>query len=171
MDIARHRKRQSQGSDFSTIVREWSPTDNATRSPWGPWLWRLPIIIMVVLVLLPVSVIVVSWADPQTELWQPLIETQLARLLGNTIILVLGVGFWILVLGVSLVWLAVVCVFPGRRCLDWALLLRLAIPTYVVAFVFLGVMDYAGPIHSLWRVLFGDDPPFLLVHGPLCVVC
>src|SRR5690625_7971963 len=72
MDIARHRKRQSQGSDFSTIVREWSPTDNATRSPWGPWLWRLPIIIMVVLVLLPVSVIVVSWADPQTELWQHL---------------------------------------------------------------------------------------------------
>src|SRR5690625_6113055 len=170
MDIARHRKRQSQGSDFSTIVREWSPTDNATRSPWGPWLWRLPIIIMVVLVLLPVSVIVVSWADPQTELWQHLIETHLARLLGNTIILVKGVAFWTLLLGLSQAWLTALCEFHGRRWLDWALMLPLAIPTYVVAFVFLGLMDYAGPIQSLWRNLFGADTPFLPVRGPLGVV-
>src|SRR5690625_5607405 len=107
---------------------------------------------MVVLVLLPVSVIVVSWAAPQTGLWQHLIDAQLARLLGNTSILVLGVGFWTLLLGVSLGWLTAVCEFPGRRWLDWALMLPLAIPTYVVAFVFLGLMDYAGPIQSLWQI-------------------
>src|SRR5690625_2036755 len=49
-------------------------------------------------------------------------------------------------------------------------MLPLAIPTYVVAFVFLGLMDYAGPIHSLWRNLFGADTPFLPVRGPLGVV-
>ena len=111
---------------------------------------------MVVLVLLPVSVIVVSWADPQTELWQHLIETQLARLLGNTIILVLGVGFWTLLLGVSLAWLTAVCEFPGRRWLDWALMLPLAIPTYVVAFVWTMRAQYkvCGATSSVPILLF-----------------
>ncbi|MDQ2076087.1 iron ABC transporter permease [Marinimicrobium sp. ABcell2] len=155
---------------MSSIARPWSSVDHTRRSLWGPWLWRLPVILMVALVLLPVSVIVFSWSDPQTELWQHLIETQLARLLGNTLILVLGVGFWTLCLGVSLAWLTAVCDFPGRRWLDWALMLPLAIPTYVVAFVFLGIMDYAGPVQSLWRSLFGADTPFLPVRGPLGVV-
>lgn len=155
---------------MSSIARPWSSAHGPQRSAWGPWLWRLPVIFMVALVLLPVSVIVFSWSDPQTALWQHLIETQLARLLGNTIILVLGVGFWTLLLGVSLAWLTAVCDFPGRRWLDWALMLPLAIPTYVVAFVFLGIMDYAGPVQSTWRTLFGVETPFLPVRGPLGVV-
>jgi iron(III) transport system permease protein len=117
-----------------------------------------------------VSVILFSWGNAQTDIWQHLIATQLGRLLENTLILVLGVGFWTLLLGVSLAWLTGVCEFPGRRWLDWALMLPLAIPTYVVAFVFLGLMDYAGPMQSLWRDLFGAGAPFPPVRGPLGVV-
>ncbi len=38
------------------------------------------------------------------------------------------------------------CEFPGRRWLEWALLLPLAIPGYVLAFVAIGFLDYAGPV-------------------------
>lgn len=148
----------------------WSSAPSARQPRWQAWLWRLPVWIMAGLVLMPVSVILLSWGDAQTELWQHLIETQLARLLSNTAILFVGVGAWTLVLGVSLAWLTSVCEFPGRRWLDWALMLPLAVPTYVVAFVFLGLMDYAGPIQTFWRQLFGADTPFLPVRGPLGVV-
>ncbi|WP_111641359.1 ABC transporter permease [Marinimicrobium alkaliphilum] len=137
---------------------------------WQSWLWRLPIGFMVVLVLLPVSVILLSWGDAQTDVWQHLIATQLGRLLENTFILIVGVGLWTLALGVSLAWLTGVCEFPGRRWLEWALMLPLAIPTYVVAFVFLGLMDYSGPVQSTWRQWFGADTGFIPVRGPLGVV-
>ncbi len=125
---------------------------------------------MAALVLMPVSVILLSWGDAQTDIWQHLIQTQLGRLLENTLILVVGVGLWTLMLGVGLGWLVAVCEFPGRRWLDWALMLPLAVPTYVVAFVFLALTDYAGPIQTLWRSWFGPEVPFLPVRGPLGVV-
>ena len=125
---------------------------------------------MVALVLMPVSVIVFSWTQGQVDIWQHLIQTQLGRLLKNTLVLFLGVGSWTLVLGVSLAWLTSVCEFPGRRWLDWALMLPLAIPTYVVAFVFLALTDYAGPLQSLWRDWLGPETPFLPVRGSLGVV-
>ncbi|TQV77660.1 iron ABC transporter permease [Exilibacterium tricleocarpae] len=117
------------------------------------------------LVLLPVSVIVLSWGSAQTEVWQHLIATQLSRLLGNTLILVLGVGVWVMVLGVSLAWFTATCEFPGRRWLDWALMLPLAIPTYVVAFVALGLLGYSGPVQTLWRHWFGADAWFPDIRG------
>ena len=124
------------------------------------WLWRLPVVLMALLVLMPVSVIVISWGSPEPEIWRHLIDTQLSRLLGNTAVLMVGVGLWVTGLGVSLAWLVAVCDFPGRRWLEWGLMLPLAIPTYVVAFVALGVLDYSGPVQGLWRQLFGVDAWF-----------
>jgi hypothetical protein len=68
------------------------------------------------------------------------------RLLGNTLTLVLGVCQ---LLGVSL------CEFPGRRWLDWELMLPFEIPAYVLAFVFVGLLDFAGPVQTLPREWFG----------------
>lgn len=106
---------------------------------------------------MPVFVIVFSWGTAQVEIWQHLIATGLSRLLANTLYLMLGVGVIVMVLGVSLAWLTAVCEFPGRRWLDWALILPLAIPTYVVAFTTLGLLSYSGPVLTLWRELFGQD--------------
>jgi iron(III) transport system permease protein len=78
------------------------------------------------------------------------------RLLGNTLTLVLGVGIGVTLLGVSLAWLTSLCEFPGRRWLDWALMLPFAIPAYVLAFVFVGLLDFAGPVQSLLREWFGN---------------
>lgn len=117
--------------------------------------WQIPIWLMAALVLMPVLVIMLSWQSAQVEVWQHLIATGLGRLLRNTLMLMLGVGVMVMLVGVSLAWLTAVCEFPGRRWLDWALVLPLAIPTYVVAFVALGLMSYSGPVLTAWRALFG----------------
>ncbi|EGH25982.1 iron ABC transporter permease, partial [Pseudomonas amygdali pv. mori str. 301020] len=80
------------------------------------------------LVLLPLSVLLLSWETIDQQIWSHLLETQMYRLLGNTLILVLGVGVGVTLLGVSLAWLTSLCEFPGRRWLDWALMLPFAIP-------------------------------------------
>ena len=108
------------------------------------------------LVLLPISVLLLSWAEIDREIWSHLWETQMARLLGNTLVLVAGVGVGVTVLGVSLAWLTSLCEFPGRRWLDWALMLPFAVPAYVLAFVFVGLLDFAGPVQTLLREGFGS---------------
>ncbi|MDP3815637.1 iron ABC transporter permease [Pseudomonas sp.] len=108
------------------------------------------------LVLLPLSVLLFSWHEIDRQIWTHLWQTQLPRLLGNTLVLVLGVGVGVTGLGVSLAWLTSLCEFPGRRWLDWALMLPFAIPAYVLAFVFVGLLDFAGPLQSLLRDWFGS---------------
>jgi len=119
--------------------------------------WYTPLWLMTALVLAPLVVIALSWHSSQIEVWQHLIATGLGRLLSNTLALMLGVGLVVFVVGTSLAWLVALCEFPGRCWLDWALVLPLAIPTYVVAFVALGLMSYGGPVLSVWRAVFGAD--------------
>ena len=104
-----------------------------------------------VLVLLPITVLLLSWHQVDGEIWTHLWETQLPRLLGNTLTLMFGVGLGVTVLGVSLAWLTSLCEFPGRKWLDWALMLPFAIPAYVLAFVFVGLLDFSGPVQSFLR--------------------
>jgi ABC-type Fe3+ transport system permease subunit len=73
----------------------------------------------------------------------------LPGLLVNTFWLVLGVAAGTAVIGVSLAWFTAVCEFPGRNFFSWALLLPLAIPAYVIAFVALGLFDYTGPVQTI----------------------
>ncbi|WP_421684695.1 ABC transporter permease [Stutzerimonas urumqiensis] len=117
------------------------------------------------LVLLPLSVLLFSWHEIDTTIWAHLWETQLPRLLGNTLVLVLGVATGVLLLGVSLAWLTSLCEFPGRRWLDWALMLPFAIPAYVLAFVFIGLLDFAGPVQTAAREWFGSGVRFPRVRS------
>jgi iron(III) transport system permease protein len=118
--------------------------------------WYLPVFAAAALVLLPLSVLLLSWQAIDGDIWRHLWATQMPRLLGNTAILLLGVGTGVTLLGVSLAWLTSVCEFPGRRWLDWALMLPFAIPAYVLAFVFVGLLDFAGPLQALLRETFGS---------------
>ncbi len=134
------------------------------------WGWRLPTYAVAALVLLPLSVLVFSWFDPQPDIWAHLLDTQLARLLQNTLMLLVGVGLMVSLLGVSLAWLVSACEFPGRRWLDWGLMLPLAIPPYVLAFVFLGLFDYAGPVNTWLRDTWGLTEGFGDVRSPAGVI-
>lgn len=122
-----------------------------------PWPW-LAVGGLAALVLLPLLVLFSSLADPQPEIWRHFGEFVLPRLLLNTFWLLLGVGFGTALLGVSLAWLTATCEFPGRRWLSWALLMPLAVPSYVLGFVFIGLLDFTGPVQTSLRETFGSAP-------------
>ncbi len=119
--------------------------------------WYPITLFFVALVCLPISVLLLSWHSVDTQIWNHLWETQMIRLLSNTAILLAGVGVGVTLFGVSLAWLTSLCEFPGRRWLDWALMLPFAIPAYVLAFVFVGLLDFAGPVQTLLREWLGSD--------------
>tara|TARA_Y100000589_G_scaffold16702_1_gene13685 strand:+ start:21737 stop:23383 length:1647 start_codon:yes stop_codon:yes gene_type:complete len=109
---------------------------------------------------MPLLVIALSWGEVNAEIWLHLAQTQLGRLLGNTLVLVLGVGVSVLLLGVPLAWFIATCEFPGRKWFDVALMLPLAVPAYVMAFVLVGLLDYAGPVQTLLRGWIGPSIAF-----------
>ena len=122
--------------------------------------WRLVILVVAALVIAPLSVVLLSWRAPAVEIWTHLVDTLLVDLLVNTFWLVTGVSLGTVLLGVSLAWLTAVCEFPGRRLFAWALLLPLAVPTYVLAFVSLGLLDFSGPVQSTLRAWLGSSSWF-----------
>jgi iron(III) transport system permease protein len=128
---------------------------------WQHRVWWVTTIALAVLVALPLVVVFAGWLHPENTVWQHLAQTVLAGLIQNTVILVSGVAAGVLLLGVGLAWLTTMCEFPGRRLFDWALMLPLAIPAYVLAFVALGLLDYAGPVQSSLRALFGGHGSYL----------
>lgn len=117
--------------------------------------WQWLTLMVALTVLGPLSVLFLAWLEPAWTIWAHLQETLLARLLLNTLVLVVGVSIGTLLLGVSLAWLTGACDFPGRKHLSWALLLPLAMPTYVLAFVSLGLFDFSGPLQTQLREWFG----------------
>jgi len=119
------------------------------------WPWRLLSFLVVLVVATPIIVVFWSWTTPSGDIWQHLSETILGDIILNTILLIAGVGFGVFVLGVSLAWLTAMCDFPGRRLFEWALMLPLAVPAYVLAFVYVGLFDFSGPIQSFLRQSLG----------------
>jgi len=121
-----------------------------------PWRWASRLLALTVVI--PLAIILGSWLFFDPQVWAHLGGAVLPGLLTNTLWLVCGVGLGTLLLGVPLAWLTATCDFPGRRFLDWALMLPFALPAYVLAFVFVGVMDFSGPVQAGLRELFGLDP-------------
>jgi len=102
-------------------------------------------------VIIPILVILSSVFQPESEIWQHIVETLLVDLLKNTIVLCAGVMAGTFLLGVGAAWLTAVCEFPGRKIFNWAMMLPLAMPTYVLAFVFIGLFDFSGPVQTMLR--------------------
>ncbi len=107
--------------------------------------------------LLPLGVMLSRLFEPQTEIWQHLWQYVLPQLLRNTLYLGTSVAIGVLLLGALFGWLTTAYDFPARRFFAWALLLPLAMPTYVMAFVWLGLLDFSGPIQTQMRQLLGND--------------
>ena len=120
------------------------------------WLdgWRVAASAVACLVAVPLLVIVSSIFKPTQGIWDHLIENILPEVLINTGWLVLGVSLGTLFLGVLLGWLTAACDFPGRKLFSWSLLLPLSMPTYVLAFIYLGLFDFAGPVQTAFRTMF-----------------
>lgn len=124
---------------------------------WNPWL--LGAASVAVLMLAPVLGLAWAASDGSAGLWAHLWANVLPTALLNTGLLLLGVGVLGGVLGTGSAWLVTAFAFPGRKLLGWALLLPLAVPTYIAAFAYLDVLHPLGPVQGLIRDLLGYDSP------------
>lgn len=115
-------------------------------------------ILFAVLLMMPVIGVVISVLQPGKTGSDFLFDVVLPRYVLNTLFLSLGVGLGVTMVGVGAAWLVTMCQFPGRKIFDWALVLPLAVPAYVIAYVYTDFLQHAGPVQSFLRELTGWGP-------------
>ncbi|MDG4550206.1 MAG: iron ABC transporter permease [Candidatus Contendobacter sp.] len=103
---------------------------------------------------LPVLTVFATALQPAGPVWRHLAATVLADYVRDSVLLMLGVGVGALLIGVPAAWLTSIHEFPGRRWFEWALLLPMAIPAYIVAYTYTGLLDFAGPLQTALRDWF-----------------
>ncbi|MBF0628785.1 MAG: iron ABC transporter permease [Magnetococcales bacterium] len=128
-----------------------------THSAVSGWRWSVLAWGFSLIILIPIGVILSAWITPEWAVWRHLVDTLLGELLFHTLLLLIGVTMWVLILGVGLAWLTAMCRFPGQRFFDWALILPLAMPAYVLAFSMLGFLDYGSPLQGWLAHQFGPN--------------
>jgi iron(III) transport system permease protein len=113
--------------------------------------WSLAALALALVVALPVLVVASSLTQPTGDIWAHLAGTVLGDYLANTLLLALGVGIGVTLVGVGTAWLVTMCHVPSRGILEWALLLPLAVPTYIIGYTYTDLLQYAGPVQSTLR--------------------
>lgn len=118
-------------------------------------IWRLGALCVAAIVAMPLLGITSSLFTWQGDLWRHLVETQLSDIVSNTIVLLLGVGIGTVIIGTGTAWLVTMCRFPGSGMLQWALLLPLVLPTYIIGYAYADLLAFAGPIQTALRNAMG----------------
>ena len=123
--------------------------------------WRiLPTLTFVVFVS-PLVIVLLSLTGDYSDNWTHLYNFVLGDYITNSILLVLGVGLISLIIGTSSAWIITKYDFFGRRILEWALILPLAIPPYILAYTFTGLFDDYGSANEFIRWIFNLDSSFV----------
>ncbi|MDO9381387.1 MAG: iron ABC transporter permease [Hyphomicrobiaceae bacterium] len=117
--------------------------------------WLIAITMILAVMLLPVAAILVLAFNPSANAWPHLAATVLPGAAANTLLLAAGTGGLSLVAGTATAWLVTMYRFPCRTTIDRLLVIPLAMPTYIVAYCYVELMDYAGPLQSTLRSAFG----------------
>ena len=117
------------------------------------WAW----VTLAVAALAAVPILSVIWTafTPTLDIWRHLAATVLPDYIWNSFLLAVGVALGTALLGVATAWLVTMHRFPGSRAFEWLLLLPLAMPAYVVAYVYTDLLEYAGAVQVFLRALFG----------------
>jgi iron(III) transport system permease protein len=110
-------------------------------------------------VLAPLAALGVAATGGSGELWGHLLAYVLPVAVRDTLVLVAGVGLLSAAIGAPTAWLVTAYDFPGRRVVDWALLLPLAVPTYIIAYAYLDILHPVGPVQTALRTVLGIDSP------------
>ncbi len=123
---------------------------------------------------LPVVAVLFAFAVPASPSWRHVRDTLLAGYVQNTVLLMALVGVFTAIIGIATAWMVATRDFPGRRFLSWALVLPLAAPAYVVAYVYTDLLEYAGPVQTALRDLGGWQgsvlPPIRSLGGAALVL-
>ena len=121
--------------------------------------WTISSFIIAAFVAIPILTVIGLAISPEESIWQHLASTVLPRYIRTTLGLMIGVGVGTFIIGVGTAWIVTTCNVPGRRIFEWALLLPLAIPAYVIAFLYTDILEFAGPVQGLLRETFGWVTP------------
>ena len=121
---------------------------------WKVDAWSIGTVVVAVLASVPVVAVLIFALTPSDDVWRHLAATVLPLYVRTTLGLAAGVALGTLIIGVGTAWLVTMCRFPGRRLFEWALLLPMAIPAYVIAYVYTDVFEYAGPVQAALREAF-----------------
>lgn len=118
-------------------------------------LWTVAVALILAVMALPVAAVLVLALSADSNVWPHLARTILPSSLLDTAVLLTGVGILTLLTGASTAWLITMYRFPGRNLLDRLLVIPLAVPTYLVAYCYVDLLDFTGPLQSVLRALFG----------------
>lgn len=114
--------------------------------------------LLALVVLLPLFTLVASGFGAGAEAWRLFAGNQLALYAANSLLLALGTAFFSALIGITAAWLVTMCAFPLRRFFEWALVLPLAAPAYIVAYAYADFLQHAGPVQTALRAAFDLAP-------------
>jgi iron(III) transport system permease protein len=126
---------------------------------WPERLLNLTVLILSLALAVPVLTTVYLAVTPADNVWPHLVSTVLPGYVWRTIALMAGVGALTFVIGTGTAWLVTMCSFPLRRVFQWALLVPLATPTYIVAYTYVDFLSYSGPLQTVLREAMGWTSP------------
>jgi len=121
--------------------------------------WSLAGYAVATILVLPLVALILQALQPDEAVFGHLMATVLPTYIINSLLLIFWVSLGALLLALPCAWLMARCEFVGRRYLQWALLLPLAMPGYIVAYVYTDLLDYAGPVQRSLRSIFGWSSP------------
>jgi iron(III) transport system permease protein len=121
--------------------------------------WSLAGYAVATILVLPLVALILQALQPDEAVFGHLMATVLPTYIINSLLLIFWVSLGALLLALPCAWLMARCEFVGRRYLQWALLLPLAMPGYIVAYVYTDLLDYAGPVQRSLRTIFGWSSP------------
>ncbi len=121
------------------------------------WLngWTIGTVMIAMIAITPIVAVIFISFTPSDDIWAHLVSSVLPLYVSTTLLLMIGVGIGTLVIGVGTAWLVSMCRFPGKSMFEWALLLPMAMPAYVIAYLYTDILEYAGPLQTMLRDLFG----------------
>lgn len=124
---------------------------------WSEYLdgWTISTVIIAVFAMAPIVAVLYLAFTPTDNIWPHLASTVLPGYITTTLTLMLGVGVGALLIGVGSAWVVTMCRFPGRGVFEWAMLLPLAMPAYIIAYIYTDILEYSGPVQSMLRGMFG----------------
>ncbi len=119
------------------------------------WLGGIALLVGMLVALPVLSVISHVLTMGTSDTWSHLASTVLPDYIWSTLWLCLGVGLGTASMGVGAAWLVTRYDFPLRGALEWALVLPLAVPGYVMAYTYTDLLQYVGPVQTALREAFG----------------
>ena len=120
--------------------------------------WSIATLAIAAVIALPIVLVLGSFLPGPGPSWNHLVQTVLPGYVINSILLLVGVGIISASVGTGTAWLVTMYSFPGARILRWALVLPLAVPAYLMAYVYTDLLEVSGPVQTALRDLTGLTP-------------